>query len=410
MPAQNTDSADSADSADSPNSPNSPNSQAGELIYRIHAARDDDGWRGVVALVRDQFAAGMAVLARRHLAGGQGAVLHGAPEDPAFFRTFAQYSARNPWFLSSTAYQPLQVISGDDMLGSGDLVRTDYYQALLRPHRYLHRLCGVVAREADVVYYLELYRREDQRRFASKEKAEFRGLLAHMALSLENRWHRHSAADLSQALMCVIDGHPNATFLVEQDGRIVYCNRSAQALCGQGSGLYRDGEYLAAVMPTDHRTLHEMLATLAGAAQGLPPNAGDTRDAHPGQAALVPTQVLSVSAPGFALPTTLTLQPAGASMRNGLGEERALVVVSARRQGAEHAHHDCLFARQFKLSEAQARVNALVFAGHSIASLAQVLHVSENTVRSHLKQIFQKTNTHGQMELVRLHAQHCPPA
>ena len=204
--------------------------------------------------------------------------------------------------------------------------------------------------------------------------------------------------------------HAGQDVVMDQQSFCSELNRSAQALCGQGSGLYRDGEYLAAVMPTEHRTLHEMLATLAGASQGLPSKAVDTRDPHPGQATLVPTQVLSVCAPGFALPTTLTLQPAGASMRNGLGEERALVVVSARRQGAEHAHHDCLFARQFKLSEAQARVNALVFAGHSIASLAQVLHVSENTVRSHLKQIFQKTNTHGQMELVRLHAQHCPPA
>ncbi|EON18805.1 two component LuxR family transcriptional regulator [Cupriavidus sp. GA3-3] len=388
LPPKNTDSADP---------------RAGELVYRIHAARDDEGWRGVIALVREQFAAGTAVLARRHLAGGQGAVLYGAPEDAAFFRTFAEYSPRNPWFLSSHAYQPLQVIGGDDMLSSSDLIRTDYYHALLRPHQYLHRLCGVVAREADVVYFLELYRREDQRRFGAKEKAEFRGLLAHMALSLENRWQRHSAADLSQALMRIIDGHPNATFLVEQDGRIVYCNRSAHALCGQGSGLYRDGEYLAAVMPTDHRALREMLA-------GLARGAGDMRDAHAAHATLVPTQVLSVCAPGFTLPTTLTLQPAAASLRTGFGEERAVVVVSARRQGTEHAHHDCLFARQFKLSEAQARVNALVFAGHSIASLAEVLHVSENTVRSHLKQIFQKTNTHGQMELVRLHAQHCPPA
>ncbi|MGT2491607.1 hypothetical protein ACU4GD_16480, partial [Cupriavidus basilensis] len=125
--------AKNADSADPLN---------GELVYRIHAARDDEGLRGVIALLRDQFSAGTAVLARRHLAGGQGAVLCGAPDDAAFFRTFAEYSPRNPWFLSSNAYQPLQVIGGDDMLSSSDLVRTDFYHALPRPHQYLHRLCG----------------------------------------------------------------------------------------------------------------------------------------------------------------------------------------------------------------------------------------------------------------------------
>jgi len=373
--------------------------ETGELVYRIHAASDDEAWHGVMALLRERFSAASAVLARRHLASGQGEVLYRMPEDAAFARAFAEYSPRNPWFLSTDACQPLHVSSGEEVLGSRDLFRTDYYQALLRPYRYLHRLCGVVARDGGALCYLELFRDEDQRRFAAREKAEFRGLLAHIALAMENRWRRRHAADLGQALMRIVDGHANATFLVEPDGRIVYCNRNAQALCGQGSGLFRDGEHLAAVTPADHRALREMLAAMA--------RVGGEGVARADTAA---TQVLTVSAPGALLPTTLTLQPAGASLRSGPGPGRALLVVSARRQGTEHAHHDCLFARQFKLSEAQARVSALIFAGHSIATLAQTLHVSENTVRSHLKQIFQKTNTHGQMELVRLHAQHCPDA
>ena len=44
----------------------------------------------------------------------------------------------------------------------------------------------------------------------------------------------------------------------------------------------------------------------------------------------------------------------------------------------------------------------------ALAAIAGTLNVSENTVRSHLKQIFQKTDTHGQMELVHLHARICP--
>ncbi|PFH29419.1 helix-turn-helix transcriptional regulator [Burkholderia sp. JKS000303] len=371
----------------------------GELLYRIHAARDEDAWRGVMAQLRERFDAASAVLAQRHLARGQGEVLYGAPDDPAFARVFAEYAPRNPWFLSTDACQPLHVSSGDEILGGRELVGTDYYKALLHPQRLRHRLCGVVARDDDALCYVELYRSEGQRRFGAKEKSEFRGLLAHIALAMENRWHRRHAADLEQALMHVVDGHANATFLVEPDGRIAYSNRNAQALCEQDSGLYRDGPYLAAVTPADQRALRETLADLARQAGEGGPRAG-----------LPPTQVLSVSSPGARLPTTLTLQPAGASLRGGAEHARVLLVVSARRQRAEHAHHDCSFARQFKLSDAQARVSALIFDGHSIATLAQTLHVSENTVRSHLKQVFQKTNTHGQMELVRLHAQHCPNA
>jgi len=49
----------------------------------------------------------------------------------------------------------------------------------------------------------------------------------------------------------------------------------------------------------------------------------------------------------------------------------------------------------------------LLFTGHSLAGAARLLHVSDNTVRSHLKQIFQKTDTHSQMELVHLHSRIC---
>jgi hypothetical protein len=42
----------------------------------------------------------------------------------------------------------------------------------------------------------------------------------------------------------------------------------------------------------------------------------------------------------------------------------------------------------------------LVFAGQPLSTIAHSLNVSRNTVRSHLKQIFHKTDTHGQMDLV----------
>ncbi|AOY94347.1 hypothetical protein BKK79_20470 [Cupriavidus sp. USMAA2-4] len=377
--------------------------ETGELLYRIHAARDDAAWHGVMTQLCERLGAAAALLARRHLASGRSELLHGAPVDDGFARSFADYAPRNPWFLFADACQPLQVSTGEDVLGSRELCRTDYYQAVLQPYGYLHRLFGVVARDGEHLCYLELYREEGQRRFGAREKAEFRGVLAHVALALDNRWQRRRADDVGAALMRIVDSHAAATFLVEPDGRIVYANRNAHGLCGQGSGLYRDGEHLAAVMPADQRALREMLAAMAR----LPAEGGTAGGRQAGSA---PTQVLSVSAPGGTLPTTLNLQPAGAWLHGGPGRPRALLVVSARRQGAEHAHQDCQFARHFKLSEAQARVSALVFAGHSIASLAQALHVSENTVRSHLKQIFQKTDTHGQMELVRLHAQHCPHA
>ena len=104
------------------------------------------------------------------------------------------------------------------------------------------------------------------------------------------------------------------------------------------------------------------------------------------------------------------LRAAGSVYAREAGERRALVMVAIR--GGADATHDpasCVFARRYQLTAAQAKVCALVYGGRSLATIADTLNVSENTVRSHLKQIFQKTGTHGQMELVHLHARMCQP-
>jgi DNA-binding CsgD family transcriptional regulator len=56
----------------------------------------------------------------------------------------------------------------------------------------------------------------------------------------------------------------------------------------------------------------------------------------------------------------------------------------------------------YGLSRAEARVAALLAQGHRLDETAQILGVAYETVRKHLKQIFSKTGTDRQAELVRM--------
>ena len=60
---------------------------------------------------------------------------------------------------------------------------------------------------------------------------------------------------------------------------------------------------------------------------------------------------------------------------------------------------DCLKNR-FDLTPAQARLVVHLTAGHSLRSSANALGVTYETVRRHIKEVFQKTGTHRQAELV----------
>ena len=56
----------------------------------------------------------------------------------------------------------------------------------------------------------------------------------------------------------------------------------------------------------------------------------------------------------------------------------------------------------YGLSDAEARVAALLVRAKSVKEVSEGLQVSLNTVRTHLKRIFEKTGTRRQAELVQL--------
>ena len=305
----------------------------------------------------------------------------------------AAYSARNPWFLSSAAYVPRRVMTGTELISDTDLRRTDFYRGFLQPRGLLHLLCGVVDQRARGAHFLSAYRAENQGGFEAHEKAELEVLLDHVTLSLQSQWRWQEADDLAHALLTLADHDSNPAILVTADGEPIYRNPAAELLLDRNHGLRLDGTRLVAASAGDQRLLSETIARVAG------------RD--PARSAEGPA-VLTMACAAPLPPVVVVVRAAGQVFTRQAGTRRGVAMVAVRGGHAGHDPATCVFARQYELTAAQAKVSALVFAGQSLATIAHSLNLSENTVRSHLKQIFQKTDTHGQMELVHLHARVCP--
>ena len=363
------------------------------LLYRIHALTDANGdWAGVLALLRERLDSQLATLSQHHFASGQGAVVCEFPASPDFRKTYAEYASRNPWFLSSDEYTAGRVMTGDELLSNKDLLKTDFYRGLLKPRRLFHCMSGVAVRRGQLIYYLSLHRGEDQAAFGEREKSSLRAVLAHVSLALENRWLLRQASDLAEVMTGIVDRSPHLSILVDANGRVVHCSRSATALSVPSAGLCIEDGRLAAATPVDRTALREAIRDVAeGAARDAPDR----------------TRAVTLSVPGAQRPTVVSIYAAGKVFQAETGGVAELVLITARNPHVEHDIHTCSFVKQFGLSPAQARVSVMIIAGHSLVDTARRLHVSENTARSHLKQIFQKTNTHGQMELVHLHTRRC---
>jgi len=83
-------------------------------------------------------------------------------------------------------------------------------------------------------------------------------------------------------------------------------------------------------------------------------------------------------------------------------DQRAMFVVFVYPgSGAARISQD-LLKQLYSFTRAEAEVVAELFAGHSVEEVARTLHVSPNTVRTHLKRIFSKCEVQSQAELMHV--------
>lgn len=366
------------------------------LLYRIHAWSDPSSdWSDVLALLRARLDGRLATLSRHHFGLGCGEVISESPDNPTFRAGYAKYASRNPWFLSSAEYTAGKVLTGDELFSNRDLIRTDFFRGLLEPQGLLHCIAGVALRRGPLIHYVSVHRGPDQPPFGIPERSSLGNVLAHVSLALCSRWRLRETSDLTKVMMRVVDRYPHLCLLTGADGHVIHGNGSAAANALLSVGLCIEEGRVTAALPLDRLALGQAIRDVAeSAARG----AADS------------TRAVTLSVPGGNRPSVVSVHAAGSAFDAESGDVAELVLVTARNPALAHDIETCSFVKQFGLSRAQARVGVMIIAGHSLAQTARELHVSDNTVRSHLKQIFQKTNTHGQMELVHLHARICAPS
>ena len=364
-------------------------SSIGSLLCSIHAAgADANAWPEALSQLRRHLDGRVVTLGHHEFSSGKDIAMCESSDIGSFSQAMGAFSARNPWFLASGDYVPGRVMTGEDLIGHSDLRRTDFYRSFLQPRGLLHLLCGVVNLCDRGTFCVSIYRAEDQQAFDALKKAELKHLLDHITLSLQSHWRWQAAEELSQALLSLSDHDARPTLLVSGNGEAIYLNPAAERLLANRQGLQMDKQRLVASSNSDRHLLGETIARLA-----RPGNADSPA---------VLTMACTLPMP----PMVVVLRAVGQVYARQTGVRQGLVMVAVRGATA-HDPSVCTFAQQYAFTAAQARVSTLVVAGQSLAGISHTLHLSENTVRSHLKQIYQKTDTHGQMELVHLHARVC---
>lgn len=293
----------------------------------------------------------------------------------------------NPGIRLAASTAPPTVASVESMVSTSDLVRSDFYNDLMRPHKLWHGLCANLYRDQDHLVALSSFRTATAGSYEGIETAQFVSLLPHLYRSIEVFLRLASADALARAGAELIDRLPQGIIVTDAAGRVGFANSTAEAIIAEGDGLAIRG----GVLHASRRQETEELVRLIAEAGGSP----DTRD----RTSIKRTGAMRVSRPSMRQPLPLVVAPMRFDGSSPRGPLSVSITVSDPERLPETTAET--LTRLYGLTATEAKLAVLLTRGYSPQAAAGQLDVSINTVRSHIRHLLLKTETERITDFVR---------
>jgi DNA-binding CsgD family transcriptional regulator len=233
---------------------------------------------------------------------------------------------------------------------------------------------------------IALHRMPRYGRYEPADLEQFTFLYGHLKRALEVAFRLGSLGAVQQATAEVLDRNPAAIVLLDEAKRVVHANRRAEALRSNGDGIRLGADGIRLARKRDDDALQCLIArALSGIATPEDGPGGVMRAPRPSCKRAYAILVAPVAG----------RYPALALLRPGV----CIVIADPEAQRALPADHLRVL---FGLTEAEAKLAALLASGEELRTVAARLEITYGTARARLAAIFQKTQTRRQGELIRL--------
>jgi len=299
---------------------------------------------------------------------------------------------RNPWMRSDQPYRPETALLGTEILPNAELMKTTFYQDYMKPLGFLHRLCGVVARDGLEVQAVALVRDRHMKPFRQSDKNRLQQILPHLHQAWDLRRHLRDDRNQREALLELLDHIPVACLLVNQGAQVRFLNKAAEQLLARRDGLLVTAGALSAGTSRESLRLRRMVAKVA--AHGSPTS--EELGEH-----------IALARASDRLPLLLTCYSVHRSAvdRRAIdrpGKSGALVALLAKDPDGDELDNFGSFADAYHLTAAEARLVGLLAGGRGLFQAATELGITKNTARTHMRHIYSKVGAHRQADIIRL--------
>jgi DNA-binding CsgD family transcriptional regulator/PAS domain-containing protein len=301
---------------------------------------------------------------------------------------FERYHQINPYYQRDMQHvRTGRIARSHEVCSPEEFEQTEFYQGYFRPLNLFHVINVTVLQEGDISGHLSLARSKEVGIYTDEEKHLLGVLLPHLQRAFRIS-HLLDGLRLEREVMSqILDKVPQGALIVSRTGHLIFANRSAEQMLAHNDGLVLDRQgNLESPSANDHQQLHQLIGTAGHANALLSAQSGG---------------VFQLQRPSGLRPLSLLIAPLNHDLsHDNYHQPSVLIFITDPEQRMESM--EAVLLRLYSLTPAEARLAAILVQGKSVAMAAAELHVTQNTARTHLKHIFEKTGAKRQSELVQL--------
>jgi len=365
------------------------------LIGEIYdAALDPVLWPAVLERVCTYMSGCTAIIHSQNLVSKSGNRYYSWGDDREYTRLyFEKYIMMNPFATGILLMGIGEITSCYDIVPYSEAVETRFYKEWMQPQGYSDSINAILEQSTVNFAAFSVVRAERQGFFDQAARQQMGLIVPHVRRSvlIGNVIDLHQAE--AATLVDTFSGLAAGVFIVDANARIVHANASGHAMLAEGSLLRMQGGKLAANDADAEHALHNVFAAASS---------GDA----------------AVGVRGIALPLTARdgeqyvahVLPLTSGARRQAGIVYAATTAVFVNKAAPNLRSPMeTVAKLYKLTPSELRVLLAVVEIGGLPAVADVLGISRETAKTHLNNVFAKTGTNRQADLVKLIAGYANP-
>jgi DNA-binding CsgD family transcriptional regulator len=282
------------------------------------------------------------------------------------------------------------VVKRSSIVPDDQFLRSDYYNDIIRPLKGFNSAFFRKPR-APIGFTLAVCRGRHDADFTEHDLAMLRTVLPHVTNAVELTYRLAVAPATTPGLGRLLDQLEDGVIVADAAARPCYLNKRAELILAERDGLTIERSGLAAAAGTETRRLRQAITALAAAKNGMGGNGGGTGE----------RRRLFLERPSLRSPLMLTLVPIARLGMAAMGGAPG-VAIFLKELAAPVRVDKTALTDAFRLTRREAEIAAMIGEGCELDQIAAALDLSIGTVRSHLKRVFSKTDTHRQSALASL--------